>query len=272
MILRYISQKVILILLFALAASPIAAQQKGQFFVYWGYNRAVYTNSDISFSGANYDFTLSDVKAVDKPEHFSFKQYFRVTSIWIPQYVYRIGYGISNHWTVSLGVDHMKYVMLQNQVVNISGTISEDGNIFNGSYNNQPIYLDDSFLTFEHTDGLNYLNVRAERFWKLYTIPSEKVKLLAITGGSVGPVIPKSNVQLFNQNRSDRFHLAGFGLGVVGGLHIELWKHFFVRAALNGGYINMPSILTTAGKNTARAKQQFGFGMLDFAFGGSFAI
>jgi hypothetical protein len=38
----------------------------------------------------------------------------------IPQTNFRIGYFINDHY-IALGVDHMKYVMAQNQVANITG-------------------------------------------------------------------------------------------------------------------------------------------------------
>ena len=34
------------------------AHNKGKFYFYWGGNRGSYTNSDIRFKGANYDFTI----------------------------------------------------------------------------------------------------------------------------------------------------------------------------------------------------------------------
>ena len=42
------------------------AHNKGKMYIYWGGNRDSYTNSDIHFKGANYDFTLHDVAAVDR--------------------------------------------------------------------------------------------------------------------------------------------------------------------------------------------------------------
>ena len=39
---------------------------KGKFFAHWGWNRASYSDSDIRFTGENYDFVLSDVKAQDR--------------------------------------------------------------------------------------------------------------------------------------------------------------------------------------------------------------
>ena len=41
--------------------------RKGDFFAYWGWNRAWYTNSDIRFEGADYHFVLKDVRAQDRP-------------------------------------------------------------------------------------------------------------------------------------------------------------------------------------------------------------
>jgi hypothetical protein len=38
----------------------------------------------------------------------------------IPQTNFRIGYFINDHYSIALGVDHMKYVA-QNQVANITG-------------------------------------------------------------------------------------------------------------------------------------------------------
>ena len=54
--------------------------------------------------------------------------------------------------TVSLGIDHMKYVMKNNQTVKINGEINTGGG-FDGTYKNSEIVLTEEFLTFEHTDA-----------------------------------------------------------------------------------------------------------------------
>ena len=41
--------------------------EKGNFFGYWGYNRAFYTKSDIYFIGSGYDFHLDGSVAKDNP-------------------------------------------------------------------------------------------------------------------------------------------------------------------------------------------------------------
>ncbi|MGZ5262889.1 MAG: hypothetical protein ACXWCF_03755, partial [Kaistella sp.] len=41
--------------------------KKGQLFIFWGWNRAGFTNSDIHFEGNGYNFTLENVVAHDRP-------------------------------------------------------------------------------------------------------------------------------------------------------------------------------------------------------------
>lgn len=79
----------------------------------------------------------------------------------IPQTNFKLGYFITDHYSISIGEDHMKYVMTQNQTANLSGEIdypaSHPSSQFNGIYNNTPTVMSENFLMFEHTDGLNYV-------------------------------------------------------------------------------------------------------------------
>src|SRR5882672_4746418 len=117
-----------LLLLCALAADRVASAQtvRGHWgtshrvFVSWGYNRAQFTTSRIHFTGDNYDFTLHDVVASDRPEAFSFENYFAPKNIWIPQYNYRVGWFYNDFWSISIGLDHMKYVVNADQEVQIT--------------------------------------------------------------------------------------------------------------------------------------------------------
>ena len=222
---------------------------KGKFFFFWGGNRGYYTTSDIRFKGNGYDFTLSDVKAVDKPKgwHIDYINPLRMT---IPQTNARVGYFISNHYTISAGVDHMKYVMEQDQVVKMNGYISGTGTIHDGSYNNQEKLLTEDFLTFEHTDGLNYVTVelsRVDDISKLFGIHNTDVFQLNITEGlGIGVLYPKTNTKLINKQRYDEFHIAGYGMSVKAGLNLVFFKHLMVIGELKGGYINMYDIRTTS--------------------------
>ena len=77
-----------------LAQEPVQQKvtNKGKFYVYWGWNRGTFSDSDIHFKGENYDFILSDVVASDRPTRFGFDPYFKLDRITIPQTNVRIGY------------------------------------------------------------------------------------------------------------------------------------------------------------------------------------
>ncbi|MFM2010708.1 MAG: hypothetical protein RLZZ479_1099, partial [Bacteroidota bacterium] len=137
------------------------AHNKGKFFVSWGGNRESYSKSDITFKGISYDFTIYDVTAHDKPKgwHIDYINPGRMT---IPQTNFRMGYFVNDHYSIAIGVDHMKYVMTQNQTANITGYIGTRPT-FGNLYNNTPVVLTENFLIFEHTDGLNYVNTEISR-------------------------------------------------------------------------------------------------------------
>ena len=135
---------------------------RGRIYMYWGWNRSWYTDSDIHFTGDNYDFKLSDVKAKDRQTPFNVDPYFNIGRITIPQTNLRLGYFITDKIDISLGYDHMKYVMVNFQEAKINGNINT-GNKYDGTYLNDDIILDYDFLMFEHTDGLNYIDAEITR-------------------------------------------------------------------------------------------------------------
>ncbi len=243
-------------------------ENKGKFYIYWGWNHAQYTKSDIRFVGDNYDFTLQDVTAHDRQSAFGIK-YFNPSSMTIPQYNFRLGYFFHNNWNVSFGIDHMKYVMDQDQIVKMNGKIN-NGSEFDGTYNNQDMKLTENFLTFEHTDGLNYANIEIRRFDNLIHFPISKngkgidVNITEGVGGGI--LYPKTNTQLMGQERHDEFHLSGFGIGGMVGINFTFWDYFFIQAELKGGYIDMNDILTTK-SNSDKAKQRFGYSQQNLVFG-----
>jgi len=258
-----------------LATSPekYTAHNKGKFFIYWGGNRESYTKSDITFKGDGYNFTVNDVKAHDKPKGYHL-DYLNPARMTIPQTNLRIGYFISDHYNVSIGVDHMKYVMQQDQLARISGTYPS--NYDQTVVNNGMVDLsDESFLTFEHTDGLNYINTefsRVDDISKWFGInDTDKFQINITEGVGGGVLFPKTNAKLFNKERHDDFHISGFGVSAKAGINLTFFKYFFVQAELKGGYINMNDIRTTYSADD-KASQDFFFLQRVIAFGGIFRI
>ncbi len=251
-----------------------AKHNKGKLSFYWGWNRALFSNSDIHFSGSDHDFILHDVVAYDRQTPFSMDPYFNPALITIPQTNVRLGYFITDNWEISIGVDHMKYVMSQNQYVRIDGYINSPESGYSGVYNGEEIQLTEDFLTFEHTDGLNYVNFELNRFQNLVQFnrfSNVNIDLNVLGGLGLGMLLPKSNVMLFGENRNDTFHVAGYGMSAKIGLNITIYDYFFIQSELKGGYINMPDIITST-NNDYKADQDFTYLQLNFVFGAIFPI
>lgn len=261
------------------------AHNKGKFFVSWGGNRESYSKSDVNFRGKDYNFTVENMSAHDKPKgwHMDYVNPSRMT---IPQTNLRLGYFFSDHYSVTIGLDHMKYVMTQDQIANINGYIDlpadQAGSIYNGNYNNRPVDMAQGtqeggipFLMYEHTDGLNYIHTEVSRFddiSKWFNLPNtDKVQINLTEGLGFGLLYPKTNTTLLGKDRHDDFHVSGYGLSAKAGINITFFKHFYVQGELKGGYINMQDIRTTQSSDD-KASQDFFFFQRIIAFGGIFRL
>lgn len=254
------------------------ATNKGKFFVSFGGNRAAYSKSDITFKGDDYNFTIKKATAHDKPKGWHI-DYINPARITIPQTNFKLGYFISDHYTVSLGVDHMKYIMSSNRNRVVDGYVDlptdNVGSVFNGIYDHQEFMVSKQFLRFEHTDGLNYVYAEIARYddiSSLFNIQNtDKFQINITEGIGAGVLYPKTNTTLFDRERYDEFHVSGYGVSASAGLNFTFFKHFFVQGDLRGGYINMADIRTTHNPRES-ASQHFLFAESVFSLGGIFRI
>lgn len=271
--------KKFILLIFVLFSCNVQAQhvnenygRKGNFFVYWGWNRATYTNSDIHFRGDNYDFILNNVVAKDRQSAFDPEIYLNPSKMTIPQYNFRIGYFFKDHYQISIGADHMKYVMQNGHSVKINGYISNgytspSGTNYDATYADDDINLKEDFLLFEHTDGLNYENIEIRRFDVVWG--RKNIAFALSEGLGVGVLVPRTNTTLMNNDRYDEFHLAGYAFGAVLAANVTIFKYFFIQTEWKGGFINMPDIRTTMSVSD-RASQHFWFSQYNMVFGTNF--
>lgn len=244
--------------------------KKGQLFIMWGWNRAAYTKSNISFKGNDYDFTLHKVAAHDRPSAFKFGDYLRIDRLTTPQTNFKLGYFIRKNLAITIGFDHMKYVMDKDQKVNMKGVITREGS-HKGSYDGAK-KLTENFLTFEHTDGLNYINVEVEKYRNLYHAASNKFILDVLIGAGGGMLMPRTDITLLNYERSDEFHISGFGLSLKAGIQATIFKHLVIKVENKNGYINMPDLILHKKGIAGRGKQTFFFTALDAMIGYSFSF
>ena len=245
-------------------------QKKGDFYFTWGYNRSWYDKSDIHFIGPNYDFTLHNVVASDRPTELGWT-YINPVEISIPQFNFRIGYFISDKYSISIGWDHMKYVVDVPQKATISGyigsTISDPAistNVSSGNYagtyaDGTPFEIQSDFLTFEHTDGLNFASIDLERYDLLWQSKRQpKLGLTLMTGLGAGPVIPRSDVHFFGVGANHYWNLSGYGAAAKTGLNFDILSWLFLKTEFKIGFIDLQKIPTT-GRSVDVAKQNIVF-------------
>ena len=249
------------------------SHNKGKFFISWGGNRDSYTKSDITFRGKDYNFTLDNVQAHDKPKGWHI-DYLNPSRMTIPQTNFRLGYFLNDHYSVAIGVDHMKYVMTQDKALNINGYYPDPGSYDELLPNNQ-VLLTEEFLTFEHTDGLNYVNTEFSRHDDISSLfrigNTDKIQVNVTEGVGFGLLYPKTNTTLLGKERHDDFHVSGYGTSLKAGLNVTFFKRFYIQGELKGGYINMQDIRTTQSSEDS-ASQDFFFFQRIIAIGGIFKI
>lgn len=217
--------------------------RKGQFSFYWGYNRSVYSNSTIHFHGDYYDFTVYDLVAHDRPTPLSWT-YIRPTRLTIPQYVYRLGYNVTDRVQLSVGLDHMKYVMDGDQTALVSGIIKPEASTkYQGSYLNYPMTMSADFLRFEHSDGFNMVSLDAEYTLPLFSFARKTLRLNALGGIGGIFIVAKTNVKVLGYGLDNRFHQAGFTMNAKTGLKLEYKNRLFFVTAARGGYSSMYDVL-----------------------------
>ena len=274
---KYILVIFLVLPFFLFAQNSNKIHKKGSFYVHWGYNRSNYANSDIRFAGPGYDFTLAKVQATDMPTPFDgFTTYFNPTLFSIPQFNFHGGFFLKDNLSISIGWDHMKYVMAPDQNANISGYISnqvsEPSISVNPNYAKQyspntPFNINSSdFLQFEHTDGFNYASVELEHYLPVWKAKKGFFQLDWINGGGLGLMIPRSDVRLFTLGKNNLWNIAGAGASLKSGLRLNLTKILFLETTVKGGYTNLWDIRTT-GRSVDHAEQSIWFGEFYGALG-----
>lgn len=254
--------KFTLILFFVLNSFSFWGQSesnKQKFSFYWGYNWSAYTPSTLTLTGDDYNFTLHDITAKDRPSSFSTDTYFNLGKFSIPQFNARFGYQWKEKWALSFGYDHMKYVMNPYQRVEITGSIkSENAGSYKGYYTKgDSISLATQFLQFEHTDGLNYFSFEIDNTNTLFNLKNGLFILELRTGLGFGVIIPRTDIKIFNEKGPNIFNFAGYGTSLKTEFRLQFKKHIFLQATGKAGYMNLPHISTT--RNGDKASQQFGF-------------
>ena len=254
----------VLLLSFISSSHASVLNKKGKWSVYYGYNRATYTNGDYHLTGNGYDFTLKNVSASDRQSDIGADPYANPFAWSVPQNNIRFSYFFTDNFAVSFGNDHMKYVMDSKQTVGINGLISGQASN-NGTYSGSDTIDVDQILTFEHTDGLNYVSVEFDHFKPLWVNDKGTHAFSFFWGPGLGVMYPKTNAKLFGNARNDEFHIAGTGYSFKVGVEY-IFERWFTRLATKVGHIDMNDAKTTA-NGSDRLSHAFDFNQTSLVIG-----
>lgn len=249
--------------------------QKNTVYFYWGYNRALYSKSNVRFYSPNYDFTATDLAASDRPVR-GFSTYVNPKTLTVPQFNVRIGWYYKFRWDISIGYDHMKYVMNENQSLYIAGntgvtTTSQLSGVYSSTDGLIPIRYKD--LHYENTNGLNYVSVQLNNTSPIYKTQRRKFAIQRRLGIGLGPVITQTdyNWDGVQYHSLQKQLLSGYGISVHTGIRFDFFSHFFLQSNWSGGFIHLPKN-PIATSQSAYAQHKFVYGQWELLGGFLFYI
>lgn len=235
--------------------------QKGKWYIHWGWNFSWFDTSNLNFKGPGYDFTLKNIKAKDRPSKLSL-DYINPMEFTTPQFDFRVGYFFKDNYSISIGWDHMKYVMQIPQTVKVDGYINSTISYpaiptgsYAGTYNNTPLTIHADMLTFEHTDGFNYISTELERHDDIWVSSNQKNRFTIETGVGAGLMIPRTDVRLFGVGENNFWNIAGYGVSLKAGLKYHITKKFYLHNSTKIGYTDLWAIHTTGRNDIDKASQ-----------------
>lgn len=208
----------------------VSKKQPGSIYFMWGYNRDWYSASTIHFVNKttdDYDFTFINAKAHDKPD---MDEYWQIKRLTIPQYDMHIGYLFNDKHDlgIEIGWNHLKYVVTDNQVIHVRGTIR-------GQYIDKDTLVTPDFVHLQHTNGNNYLMINLVKQQKLLT--TKHFQVSAIGKAGAGFLISYTISTMLGSHNNGRFHYEGWVMGASLGVRANIFKYFFLQTDLQGAFV-----------------------------------
>lgn len=249
--------------------------QKNAMYVYWGYNRAIYSKSNVRFYSPDFNFTALDLAASDRPVR-GFSNYVDIKNITVPQFNVRVGWYYKFRWDISIGYDHMKYVMDKNQSLYLEGDAGTNvTSELNGKYsvNDGLIPIRHKDLHYENTNGLNYVSVQLNNTAPLYKTKRRKFAIQRRFGFGLGPVLTQTDFAWDGQeyHSQQKQYFSGYGLSGHAGVRFDFFSHFFFQSNWSAGFIHLPKN-PVATSMSAYSQHKFVYGQWELLGGVLFYI
>lgn len=241
---------------------------KGTLWGYWGYNRSAYTKSDLRLIGQGYDFKLKNATAHDNPSH-KLREYVDVGNVTVPQFNGRIGYYFKDHYSISFGYDHMKYIFDDGNQVLLDGYIKPglDTVWMGGTYDNVPVVTNREHFHYENSNGLNYLHFEFIRTDQWYQTRNKQFAISTNFGIGLGGLLSFNDFTFAQKKDMATISLSGYGISGHASVRFEFFKHLFLQTEASGGFMHQLHVRTRHDDLEAYAKQKYGYAMGNVTIG-----
>lgn len=214
----------------AFAQEIPVSNNRASIYLTWGYHRDAYTSSTIHFKDSqtdDYDFRFYNARAKDQVD---VSHFFR-TPLTVPQYVLNVGYIMKDRkgWGFEFSWDHLKYVVRDNQLMHMTGTIRE--NFFD-----KDTVVTPGFVHFEHTNGNNYAMLSVVKQTTLFRSLDGNHALNTLFKAGGGVLVPKTDSYIMGNHNDGPFQLSGFVVGISANLRYVVYKYFYLETSLKGAF------------------------------------
>jgi hypothetical protein len=193
-----------------------------EYFFSWGYNGDSYAKSDMHFEQPSLgnDFMLHGVQARDSK---GWTDGLFSHSLTVPQYNVRFGLFFNEKWGLEVAMDHVKWIVEENQQVRMSGTL-------NGAPADAQVVLTPEVLKYQLNNGANPIFVNLIRRYRLLGTPRRTGYLTFMAKAGGGFAIPHTENTLFGQPNEKGFQfLQGWNVDVAAAVRAHLWKIIYVE-------------------------------------------
>jgi hypothetical protein len=191
-----------------------------EIYVSWGYNGNVFSSSDMHFSqpSLNSDFTLTGVQARDSK---GWNSQFFTHGLFVPQYNIRLGVFFNDKWGAEIALDHIKWIVRQDQQVRMTGTR-------NGAPVDATVTLSTDVLRYQLNNGANPIFFNIIRRVHVAGTPGRTGHVSVMAKAGAGFAVPHTENFLFGQMNDDGFQpFHGWDLDAGAAIRVHLFRPLY---------------------------------------------
>ncbi len=238
-----------------------------------GYNRSAYTKTNAHFEGTGYNFNLKHAAAQDNQSKLGSGDYLTFSS----QFNLKLGYHYKNVWSISVGLDHMKYVFANYNHVTLNGSVTMDANnvtfgdsqsFATGFYTNVPVSTYNGDFSYATTKGINFIHADLNRTIKLIGIGKKNNFVLCYNAAvGAGGLFTSIDYNFAGRLTTNTTSFSGYAISVSNGLRAEFFRHAYFYTNFSLGALHQLKVKTRPDDFAAYSSQFFGYCQLEAGVG-----